>query len=114
MSALGSVWAPEFAIVNVYRWKSELFQVRCAKLKWLGQGEKEVLQHLCQPPGTPAETLVPSTWTWDHLWDRVLTSLPVHVYVKKKKSLGVKAFRICTCEHLPRIQIIECGPVVAL
>lgn len=83
MSALGSVWAPEFAIVNVYRWKSELFQVRCAKLKWLGQGEKEVLQHLCQPSGTPAETLVPATWTWDHLWDRVVTSLPVHVYVKK-------------------------------
>lgn len=45
-----------------------------------------------------------------------MTSLPVPVCVKKQKkeSLGVRVGGVCTCEHLPREQIIEFDPIVAL
>lgn len=31
-----TLWPPGFAIVNIYEWRHGLFQVRHAKLEWLG------------------------------------------------------------------------------
>lgn len=115
-----TLWPPGFAIVNVYKWKLGVFQVRrvCqTRVAWIGAPGHgwEMLQHLCQPPGTVAEALLPDACYWCQQWDWPHFKGAFGKSPSLSKSSPVlKVGGIHTCKQLPRVWISVSDLMVAL